>query len=131
MKSLAFLSDINKRNRGKQQIWKKNIDIFKKIRDTKATFHAKKCMVKDRNGMDITGGEDIKKRWQKYTELYKKDLSDPYKHDGVITQLEPDLLECKYSGSLETSLQASGGDGKPAELFHILKADAVKALNTL
>ena len=95
MKSLAFLSDINKRNRGKQQIWKKNIDIFKKIRDTKATFHAKKCMVKDRNGMDITGGEDIKKRWQKYTELYKKDLSDPYKHDGVITQLEPDLLECK------------------------------------
>ena len=81
--------------------------------------------------MDITGGEDIKKRWQKYTELYKKDLSDPYKHDGVITQLEPDLLECKYSGSLETSLQASGGDGKPAELFHILKADAVKALNTL
>ena len=73
----------------------KTIDLFEKIRDTKATFHAKNCMVKDRNCMDITEGKYIKKRWQKYTELYKKDLSDPDKHDGVITKLEPDLLECK------------------------------------
>ena len=73
----------------------KTIVLFRKIRDTKAAFYAKKGIIKDRNGMDITEGEDIKKRWQKYTELYKKDISDPEKHNGVITQLEPDLLECK------------------------------------
>ena len=76
----------------------KTRDLFKKIRDTKRTFHAKMGLIKDRNGLDLTEAEDTKKRWQEYTELYKKDLHDPYNHDGVITYLEPDILEVKSSG---------------------------------
>ena len=103
-------------------------DLFKKIRDTKGTFHAKMGSIKDRNGMDLPEVEDIKKRWQEYTKLYKKDLHDPDNHDGVITDLEPDILECEVKwtlGSITTN-KASGGDGIPVELFHILKDAAVK-----
>ena len=96
-------------------------DVFKKIRDTKGRFHAKMGSIKDRNGMDLTEAEDIKKRWQEYTEeLYKKDLDDPDNHDGVITHLQPDILECKVKWALGRSItmnKASGGDGIPAELF--------------
>ena len=98
----------------------KTRDLFKKIRDTMGTFHAKMGTIKDRNGMDLTEAEDIKKRWQEYTEkLYKKYLHDPDKHDGVITHLEPDILECKVKWALEsiTMNKASGGDGIPVELF--------------
>ena len=102
----------------------KTRDLFKKIRDTKGTFYAKMGSVKDRNGMDLTEAEEIKKRWQEYTEeLYKKGLNDPDNHDGVVTHLEPDILECEFkwaSGSIITN-KASGGDGFPAELFQILK----------
>ena len=109
-------------------------DLFKKLRDTKGTFHAKMSTIKDRNGMDLTEAEDIKKRWQKYTEeLYKKDHNDPDNHDDVITRLETDILECKVKwalGSIATS-KASGGDGIPVELFHILKDDAVKVLHSI
>ena len=108
-------------------------DLFKKIRDTKGTFHAKMSTIKDRNGMDLTEAEDIKKRWQEYTEkLYKKDLHNPDNHDGVITDLEPDILECEVKWALEsiTRNKASGGDGIPAELFQILKDDAVKILQS-
>ena len=112
----------------------KSRDLFKKIRDTKGTFHAKMGSIKDRNGTDLTEAEDIKKRWQEYTEeLYKKDLHDPDNHDGVITHLEPDILECKVkwtSGSIATN-KASGGDGIPVELFQILKDDAVKVLHSI
>ena len=104
-------------------------DLFKKIRDTKGTFHAKMGSIKDRNGMDLTEAEDIKKRWQKYTEeLYKKDLHNPDNHDGVITHLETDIVECQVKWALESiaTNKASGGDGIPAELFQILKDDAVK-----
>ena len=108
-------------------------DLFKKIRDTKGTFHAKMGTIKDRNGMDPTVAEDIKKRWQQYTEeQYKKDLHDPDNHDGVITNLEPDILECKVKwtlGSITTN-KASGCDGIPVELFQILKDDAVKVLHS-
>jgi len=93
---------------------------FKKIRDTKGIFHAKMGTIKDRNGMDITEAEDIKKRWQEYTEkLYRKDLHDPDNHNGVITQLEPDILECEVKWALGsiTMYKASGGDGIPVELF--------------
>ena len=107
----------------------KTRDLFKKIRDTKGTFHAKMGSIKDRNGMDLTEAEDIKKRWQEYTEeLYKKDLHDPDNHDGVITHLEPDVLECEVKwalGSIRKN-KASGGDGIPVELFQILEDDAVK-----
>ena len=105
----------------------KTRDLFKNIRDTKGTFHAKMGSKKDRNGMDLTEAEDIKKRWQ-YTELYKKDLHDPDIHDGVITDLEPDILECEVKWTLETITmnKASGGDGIPVELFQILKDDGVK-----
>ena len=105
----------------------KTRDIFKKIRNTKGIFHAKISSVKDRNGMDLTEAEDIKKRRQKYTELYKKDLHDPDNHYGVITDLEPDILECDVKWALEsiTMNKASGGDGIPVELFQILKDDAV------
>ena len=99
----------------------KTRDIFKKIRDTKGIFHAKKGSIKDRNRMDLTEAEDIKKRWQGYTEeLYKKDLQDPDNHDGVITHLEPDILECEVRWALEsiTMNKASGGDGIPVDLFH-------------
>ena len=95
-------------------------DLFKKIRDTKGRFHAKLDTIKDRNGMDLTEAEDIKKRWKEYTEeLYKKDLNDPDNHDGVITHLEPDILECEVQWALEgiTMNKASGGDGIPVELF--------------
>ena len=94
--------------------------LFKKIRDTKGTFHAKMGSIKDRNGMDLTEAEAIKKRWQEYTEeLYKKDLHDPDNHDGVITHLEPDILECEVKWALEsiTVNKASGSDGIPVELF--------------
>ena len=91
------------RNRGKQQIGEKTRDLFKKIRDTKGTFNAKMDSIKDRNGMDLTEAEDIKKRWQEYTEeLYKKDLHDPDSHDGVITNLEPNILECEVKWALES-----------------------------
>ena len=107
----------------------KTRDLFKKIRDTKGTFHAKMGSIKDRNGMDLTEAEDIKKGWQEYTEeLYKKDLYDPDNHNGVITHLEPDIVECEVKwalGSITTN-KASGGDGIPVELFQILKDDAVK-----
>ena len=112
----------------------KTTDLFKKIRDTKKTFHVKMSSIKDRNGMDLTEEEDIKKRWQEYTEeLYKKDLHDPDNHDGVITHLEPDILECEVKWALEsiTVNKASGGDGIPVELFQILKDDAVKVLHSI
>ena len=96
-------------------------DLFKKIRDTNGTFHTKMGTIKDRNCMDLSQAEDIKKRWQEYTEeLYKEDLSDPYNHNGVITYLEPDFLECEVRWALEsiTMNKASGGDGIPVDLFH-------------
>ena len=112
----------------------KTTDLFKKTRDIKGTFHAKMGLIKDGNGMDLTEAEDIKKRWQEYTEeLYKKDLHDPDNHDGVNTQLEPDILECEVEwalGSL-TMNKASGGDGIPVELLQILKDDAVKVLRSI
>ena len=108
-------------------------DLFKKIRDTKGTFHAKMGTIKDRNDMDLTEAEYIKKRWQEYTELYKKDLHNPDNHDGVITHLEPDILECEVKWALEriTMNKASGGDGIPVELFQILKDDTVKVLHSI
>ena len=126
----AFLSDqckeIEENNR-----MEKTRDLFKKIRDTKGTFHAKMGSKKDRNGMDLTEAEDIKKRWQEYTEeLYKKDLHNPDNHGSVITHLEPDILQCEVKwalGSITTN-KASGGDGIPVELFQILKDDTVKVL---
>ena len=112
----------------------KTRDLFKKIRDTKGTFYAKMGSIKDRNGMDLTEAEDIKKRWQEYTEkLYKKDLHDPDNHNGVITHLEPDILEGEVKWALEsiTANKASGGDGIPVELLQILKDDAVKVLHSI
>ena len=112
---------------------RKTRDLFKKIRDTKGTFHAEMGTVKERNGTDLTEAEDIKKRWQEYTEeLYKKDLHDQDNHDGVITDLEPDILEFEVKWALEsiTMNKASGGDGLPVELFQILKGDAVKVLHS-
>ena len=101
----------------------KTRDMFKKIRDTKGTFHAKMGLIKDRNGMDVTEAEDNKKRWQEYTELYTKDLHDPDNRDGVITHLESDILEFEVKWALEsiTTNKASGSDGIPVELFQILK----------
>src|SRR5574341_1437865 len=112
----------------------KTRDLFKKIRDNKGTFHAKMGSIKDRNGMDLKEAEDIKKTWQEYTEeLYKKDLHNPDNHDGVITDLEPDILECEVKWALEsiTMNKASAGDGIPVELFQILKDDAVKVLQSI
>ena len=106
----------------------KTRDLFKKIRDTNVIFHAKMALIKDRNSMDLTEAEDIKKRWQEYTEeLYKKGLQNPDNHDGVITHLEPNILECEVKWALEsiTMNKASGSDGIPVELFQILKDDAV------
>ena len=121
------------RNRGKQRIGKTR-DLFKKIKVTKGTFHAKMGSIKDRNGMDLTEEGDIKKRWQEYTEeLYKKDLHDPNNHDDVIYHQEPNILECEVKwalGSITTN-KASGGDGIPVELFQILKDDAVKGLHSI
>ena len=112
----------------------KTRDLFKKIRDTKGTFHAKMGSIEDRNGMDLTEAEDIKKRWQEYTEeLYKKDLHNPDNHDSVITYLEPDILECEVKwalGSITTN-KASASDVIPAELFKILKDTVVKVLHSL
>ena len=111
----------------------KTRDLFKKTRDTKGTFHAKMGSIKDRNGMDLTKAEDIKKTWQEYTEeLYKKDLHNPDNHDGVITHLEPDILKCEVKWALGsiTMNKASRGDGIPVELFQILKDDAVKVLHS-
>ena len=104
-----------------------------KIRDTEGTFHAKMGSIKDRNGMGLAEAEDIKKRWQKYTELYKRDLYNSDNHDAVITHLESDILECEVKralGSITTN-KASGGDGIPVELFHILKDDALKVLHSV
>ena len=110
----------------------KTRDLFKKIGDPKGKFHAKMGTIKGKNGMDLTEAEDIKKRWQEYTEeLYKKDLHDRDNHDGVITHLEPDILECEVKWALEsiTMNKAGGGDGIPVELFSVLKDDAVKVLH--
>ena len=107
---------------------------FKKIRDTKGTFHAKTGLIKDRNGMDLTEGVDIKKRWQEYTkELYKKELHSQDNHGDMITHLEPDILECEVKWDLGsiTMSKASGGDGIPVELFQILRDDAVKVLHSI
>ena len=124
----AFLSDQCKEIEENNRMGKTR-DLFKKIRDTKGTFHAKMGSIKDRNGMDLTETEDIKKRWQEYTEeLYKKDLHDPDNHDGVITYLEPDILWAL--GSI-TMNKANRGDGILAELFQILKDDAVKVLHSI
>ena len=112
----------------------KTRDLFKKIRDTKGTFHAKMGSIKDSDCLDLTEAEDIKKRWQEYThELYKKYLHDPDNHDDVITNLETDILECEVKWALEsiTANKASGGDGIPVELFQILKDDAVKGLHSI
>ena len=112
----------------------KTRDLFKEIRDTKGIFHAIMGSIKDRDSMELTEVEDIKKRWQEYTEeLYKKDLHDPDNHDGVITHLQPDILECEIKwalGSITTN-KASGGDGIPVELSQILKDDAVKVLHSM
>ena len=129
----AFLSDPCKETEENNRMGKTR-DLFKKIRDTKGTFHAKMGSIKDRNGMDLTEAEDIKKRWQEYPEeLYKKDLHDPDNHDGVITDLESDILECEVKWALEsiTTNKASGDDGIPVELFQILKDDAVKVLHSI
>ena len=109
----------------------KTRDHFKKIRDTKGTLHAQMGLIKDRNCMDLTEAEDIKKRWQEYTELYKKYLHKPDNQDGVLIHLEPDVLECKVKWALGniTAKKASGCDGIPVELFQILKDDAVKVLH--
>ena len=110
----------------------KTRDLFKKIRNVKGTFHAKMGPIKDRNGKDLTEAEDIRKRQQEYTEeLYEKDLNDPDNHNGVITHLEPDILQCEVKWTLGsiTINKASGGDGIPVELFQILKDDAVKVLH--
>ena len=129
----AFFSDqckeIEKNNRmGKTR------DLFKKIRDTKGIFHAKMGTIKERNGRDLTEAEDIKKRWQENTEeLYRKYLHDPDNHDGVITNLESDIIECKVKRALGSIImnKASGSEGIPAELFQILKDDAAKVLHSI
>ena len=111
----------------------KTRDLFKKIRDTKGTFHAKMGSIKDRNGMNLTEADNIKKRWQEYTELFKKDLHDPDNHNGVITHLEANILKCEVKwalGSITTN-KASGGDGIPIELFQILKDDVLKVLHSI
>ena len=122
------------RNRGKNRIGKTR-DLFKKLRDAKETLHAKMGTIKERNDMNLTEVEDIKKRWPEYTELYKKDLHDPDNHDGVsgITHLEPDTLECEVKWALEsiTMNKASGGNRIPVKLFQILKDDAVKVLHSI
>ena len=129
----AFLSDHCKEIQENNRVGKTR-DFFKKIRDTKGTFHAKMGSIKDRNGRDLTEAEDIKKRWQEHTEeLYKKDLYDPENYDDVITHLEPDILECEVKWALKsiTMNKASGGDGIPVELFQIQKDDTVKVLHSV
>ena len=128
----AFLSNQCKEIQENNRMGKTR-DLFKKIKDTKGTFHAKMGSIKDRHGRGLTEAEDIKKRWQEYTELYKKDLHDQDNHDGVITPLEPDILECEVKWALGsiTMNKASGGDGIPVELFQIQKDDAVKVLHSI
>ena len=129
----VFLSDQCKEIEENNRMGKTR-DLFKKIRDTKKTFHAKSGSIKDRNSMDLTEAEDIKKRWQEYTEeLCQKDLHDPDNHDDVIIHLEPDILEYKVKWALGTitTNKASGGDGISVELFQILKDDAVKVLHSI
>ena len=129
----VFLSDQCKEIEENNRMGKTR-DLFKKIRDTKGTFHAKIGSIKDRNGLKLTEAEDIKKRWQEYTEqLYKKDIHHPDNHDAVITHLEPDILECEIKWALAsiTTNIPSGGDGIPAELFQILKDDTVKVLHSI
>ena len=111
----------------------KDRDLFKKIRDTKRTFHAKMGLIKDRNGMGLSEAEGIKKRGQEYTEVYKKDLHNPDNHNDVITHLEPDILECEVRWALGSNImsKASRGDGIPVELFQILKDDAMKVLHSI
>ena len=126
----AFLGNQCKEIEGNNTMGKTK-DLFKKIRDTKGTFHAKMGLIKDRNGIDLTEAEDINKRWQEYTELYKKGLHDPDNQDGVIIHLEQDILEYKVKWALRniTTNEASGGDGISAELFQVLKDDTVKVLH--
>ena len=129
----AFLSNQYKEIEKNNKMGKAR-DLFQKIRHTLGIFHAKMGSIKDRNGMDLTEAEDIKKRWQEYTEeLYKKDLHDPDNHNGVITHLDPELLECEVKWALGsiTMNKASGGDRIPVELFQILKDDAVKVLHSI
>ena len=129
----VFLSDQCKEIEENNRMGKTR-DLFKKTRETKETFHAKMGTIKDRNVMDLTEAEDIQKRWQEYREeLHKKDLHDPDNHDDVITNLEPDILECEVKWALEsiTTNKASGGDGIPVELFQILQDDAVKVLHSI
>ena len=129
----GFLSDQCKEIEENNRMGKTR-DLFKKIRDTKGIFHAKMGSIKDRNSMHLTEAEDIKKRQQEYTEeLYKKHLHDPDGHDGVIINLEPDILECKLKWALRsiTTNKASGVDGIPVELSQILKDDAVKVLHSV
>ena len=111
----------------------KTKDLLKKIRNTKRAFHAKMAAIKDRSGKELTVAEEIKKRWKENTELYKKGLNDPDNHNGVITHLEPDILESKVKWVLGciTMNKGSGGDGIPVELFQILKDDAVKVLHSI
>ena len=129
----AFLSNQCKETEENNRMGKTR-DLFKKIRDTKGAFHAKMGSIKDRNGMDLTEAEDIKKRWQEYREeLYKKDLHNPGNHDGGITRLESDILECEVKWALGniTTNKARGGDGIPVELFQILKNDVVIVLHSI
>ena len=129
----AFLRDQCKETEENNRVGKTR-ELFKKIRDTKGTFHVKMGSIKDRNGMDLTEAEDAKKRWQEYTEeRYKKDPHDPDNHSGVITHLQPDILECEVKwalGSITTN-KASRVDEIPVELFQILKDDAVKVLHLI
>ena len=129
----AFPSGYCKEIEGNNRMGKTR-DLFKKIRATKGTFCAKMGTIKDRNGMDLTKAKYIKKRWQEYTEeLLKEDLHDPDNHNGVITHLEPDILECEVKWALEsiTTNKVSGGDGIPVELSQILEDDAVKVLHSM
>ena len=129
----AFLSDWCKEIEENNRMGKIR-DLFKKIKDTKGTFHTKMGSIKDRNSRDLIEAEDIKKRWQEYTEEpYKKDLHDPDYHDGVMTHLEPNIMKCEVKWALEsiTTNKGSGGDGIPVELFQILKDDAVKVLHSI
>ena len=129
----AFLSDQCNEIEEKNRI-RKTRDLFKNIRDTKGIFHERMGSIKNRNGMDLIEEEDIKKRWQEYTEeLYKKDLHDPDNYDGMITYLKPDILECEVTWALESipMNKANGGDGIPVELIQILRDDAVKVLHSI
>ena len=126
-------SVINAKIQRKTTEWERLEISSRKLEITREQFHAKMGSIKDRNGMDLSEAEDIKKTWQEYTELYKKDLHDKDNHDGVIIQLEQDILECELKWALEsiTMSKASGGDGIPVELFQILKDDAAKVLHAI